>query len=106
NFPTVSSVTPWITSATMSLSNQTPVTVSSSSFTYTLPAMSVVTFVGQGIANAPSVTTTVGLTNSSNPSTYGNAVTFTATVQTNSVGVGGISGETVTFYDGVTSLGT
>jgi len=102
NFPTVSSVTPWITSATMSLSNQTPVTVSGSSFTYTLPALSVVTFVGQ---TAP-VTTTVGLTTSSNPSTYGNAVTFTATVRTNGVAVGGISGETVTFYDGGTLLGT
>jgi len=53
NFPTVSSVTPWITSATMSLSNQTPVAVSGSSFTYTLPAMSVVTFVGPGSTNPP-----------------------------------------------------
>jgi len=106
NFPTVSSVTPWITSATMSLSNQTPVTVSGSSFTYTLPALSVVTFVGQGVPNSAPVTTTVGLTASSNPSTYGNAVTFTATVRTNGVAVGGISGETVTFYDGGTQLGT
>jgi glucuronoarabinoxylan endo-1,4-beta-xylanase len=48
NFPAVSSVTPWITSATLSLSNQTPVAVSGSSFTYTLPAQSVVTFAGQG----------------------------------------------------------
>jgi hypothetical protein len=47
NFPAVSSVTPWITSATLSLSNQTPVAVSGSSFTYTLPAQSVVTFAGQ-----------------------------------------------------------
>jgi len=101
NFPTVSSVTPWITSATMSLSNQTPVTVNNASFTYTLPALSVVTFVGQA-----AVTTTVGLITSSNPSTYGNAVTFTATVRTNGVAVGGISGETVTFYDGGTQLGT
>jgi glucuronoarabinoxylan endo-1,4-beta-xylanase len=103
NFPTVSSVTPWITSATLSLSNQTPVTVNNASFTYTLPALSVVTFVGQA---AVPVTTTVGLTTSSNPSTYGNAVTFTATVRTNGVAVGGISGETVTFYDGAVPLGT
>jgi O-glycosyl hydrolase len=41
---TVTSVTPWITSATMSLSNQPSVAVSGSSFTYTLPALSVVTF--------------------------------------------------------------
>lgn len=47
NFPIVTSVTPWITSATLSLSSQTPISVSGSSFTYTLPAQSVVTFVGQ-----------------------------------------------------------
>jgi O-glycosyl hydrolase len=42
------SVTPWITSATLSLAPQTPVNVVNSSFTYDVPAMSVVTFVGQG----------------------------------------------------------
>jgi autotransporter-associated beta strand protein len=52
------------------------------------------------------VTTTVGLNASSNPSTYGNPVTFTATVRTNGVAVGGISGETVSFYDGAVLLGT
>ncbi|MGH7976084.1 MAG: carbohydrate binding domain-containing protein [Limisphaerales bacterium] len=46
---TAASVTPWITSATMSLSNQTAVAVVNSSFTYNVPAMSVVTFVGQGV---------------------------------------------------------
>ena len=56
NFPAVSSVTPWMTSATLSLSNQTPVAVSSSSFTYTLPAQSVVTFVGQGYVAPASIT--------------------------------------------------
>jgi len=102
NFPAVGSATPWITSSNLSLASQTPVTVSSAAFTYTLPALSVVTFVGQSAL----LTTTVGLTSSSNPSTYGNTVTFTATVRTNGVAVGGISGETVTFYDGGTSLGT
>ncbi len=54
NFPgTVSSVAPWITSAAMSLSNQPPVTVSGSSFSYTLPALSVVTLVGQAVASQP-----------------------------------------------------
>ena len=47
NFPAVSSVTPWITSSTMSLSNQAPISVSDSSFTYSLPSLSVVTFVGR-----------------------------------------------------------
>jgi glucuronoarabinoxylan endo-1,4-beta-xylanase len=50
NFPgVVSSVTPWITSATNSLANLVPVSVSGSSFTYLLPAQSVVTFVGQSV---------------------------------------------------------
>ena len=44
---TAATVTPWITSGTLSLSNQAAVAVMNSSFTYTLPAISVVTFVGQ-----------------------------------------------------------
>ncbi len=47
NFTAVS-VTPWITSASLSLEPQPPVTVSNSSFAYRVPALSVVTFVGQG----------------------------------------------------------
>jgi glucuronoarabinoxylan endo-1,4-beta-xylanase len=47
NVTGVTSVTPWITSATMSLAVQTPLTVSGSSFTYTMPAMSIVTFAGK-----------------------------------------------------------
>jgi glucuronoarabinoxylan endo-1,4-beta-xylanase len=52
NFATAS-VTPWITSATLSLSPQSATNVTGSSFTYTIPAMSVVTFVGQQTAIAP-----------------------------------------------------
>jgi glucuronoarabinoxylan endo-1,4-beta-xylanase len=48
NFPALSSVTPWITSSSLSLSNQPAIGVSNSAFTYALPALSVVTFVGQG----------------------------------------------------------
>ncbi|MGA2178276.1 MAG: hypothetical protein ABSH15_01645 [Verrucomicrobiota bacterium] len=47
NFTNSSSVTPWITSSNLSLAGQTPVAVTGSSFIYTLPALSVVTFVGQ-----------------------------------------------------------
>jgi glucuronoarabinoxylan endo-1,4-beta-xylanase len=105
NVTGVSTVTPWMTTATMSLSNQTPVAVSGSTFSYTLPALSIVTFVGQ--ANpAPAAPTTLMLVSGSNPSTYGDAVNFTATVQTNTVAVGGVVGETVTFYNGATQLGT
>ena len=53
------SVTPWMTTSNLSLASQTPVTVSGSSFTYTLPAMSVVTFVGQGITNPPNTPPTL-----------------------------------------------
>jgi len=47
NVSGVSNVTPWITSASSSLAMQSAVSVSNSSFTYTIPAQSVVTFVGQ-----------------------------------------------------------
>ena len=56
NFTAVS-VMPWITSSTLSLAQQTAVTVTNSSFTYTIPAMSVVTFAGQ--ATSPNTPPTV-----------------------------------------------
>jgi glucuronoarabinoxylan endo-1,4-beta-xylanase len=54
---TAASVTPWITSSTLSLAQQTAVNVTNSSFTYTVPAMSVVTFAGQ--ASPPNTAPTV-----------------------------------------------
>jgi len=48
NSPTFSSVTPTITSASLSLATQSSVPVSSNSFTYTLPADSITTFVCGG----------------------------------------------------------
>ncbi len=42
--PAVTSLNQWVTSATLSLASQPPVAVSSSSFTYGIPAYSVVTF--------------------------------------------------------------
>jgi glucuronoarabinoxylan endo-1,4-beta-xylanase len=64
---TAASVTPWITSSALSLAQQTAVNVTNSSFTYTVPAMSVVTFVGQGntppiIAPVSNLTVNVGVT--------------------------------------------
>ncbi len=53
NFPAVSSVTPWITSGSLSLASQPPVPVANSSFSYLLPAFSVVTFVGRDNASTP-----------------------------------------------------
>jgi glucuronoarabinoxylan endo-1,4-beta-xylanase len=52
NFTAVS-VTPWLTSSSASLAVQTSVLITNSTFTYQLPAMSVVTFVGQqALSNA------------------------------------------------------
>ncbi|HLX68396.1 MAG TPA: hypothetical protein VKV04_02105 [Verrucomicrobiae bacterium] len=47
------SVTPWITSASQLLANQTPVAVNHGRFTFTLPPQSVVTFVGQLVVVSP-----------------------------------------------------
>ena len=44
----VTTVIPWITSASLSLASQTAVSVSGSAFTYSLPASSITTFQGQG----------------------------------------------------------
>ena len=56
NFSTVSELTPWITSDSLSLASQPVVTVTSKAvFTYTLPAMSVVTFVGHNVVNSAPV---------------------------------------------------
>jgi glucuronoarabinoxylan endo-1,4-beta-xylanase len=51
NVTRISSVTPWLTTATLSLASQAAVAVTNSGFSYTLPALSIVTFVGQ--ANPP-----------------------------------------------------
>jgi hypothetical protein len=51
--------------------------------------------------------TAIAITNSSiNPSTTAQAVTFSATMTSPTASVAGAAGETVTFMDGVTSLGT
>lgn len=47
NLDGVASVTPWITSPDLSLAAQSSVPLAGASFTYALPALSVVTFVGQ-----------------------------------------------------------
>jgi glucuronoarabinoxylan endo-1,4-beta-xylanase len=59
NFLTSGSVTPWVTSATMSLSNQPPISVTGSAFTYTLAPQTIVTFVGLAEPSAPPVLTRV-----------------------------------------------
>jgi glucuronoarabinoxylan endo-1,4-beta-xylanase len=57
--PSFPSLNPWVTSATLSLSQQAPVNVTGGSFTYTLPAWSVVTF-----TSAPAPTPLIVLTGS------------------------------------------
>ena len=48
---TASSVTPWLTTATLSLAKQVALSVADSSFTYEMPAMSLMTFVGQAVVS-------------------------------------------------------
>jgi autotransporter-associated beta strand protein len=60
-------------------------------------------FTGSGMLNVDgATTTTIALTAGSNPSTYGDSLTFTATVS----GTGGIPTGDVTFKDGAITLGT
>ncbi len=63
NFTAAAPLTPWITSATLSLSNQPAVAAANASFTYTIPAMSVATFVGS--ADLPP--TNISLSNAAVP---------------------------------------
>ena len=48
---TATFVTPWITSSNLSLAVQTPVAVTGSTFSYVVPGMSVITFVGTALTN-------------------------------------------------------
>ncbi|HLX97047.1 MAG TPA: carbohydrate binding domain-containing protein, partial [Verrucomicrobiae bacterium] len=57
---TAASVTPWITSASLSLAPQTPVPLTNASFTYDVPALSVVTFVGQEVVGQSNTPPTIG----------------------------------------------
>jgi glucuronoarabinoxylan endo-1,4-beta-xylanase len=57
NAPTFTSVTPYITSASLSLSAQPTVTLSANAFTYTLPPESVTTFVGSSSMQPPTALT-------------------------------------------------
>ncbi len=97
---TASSVTPWITSDTLSLSSQAPVGVTNSAFTYVLPPLSVVTFVGQAAVGNP-VATTCTLGASPNGAPLFTPVTFTSRVSPAPPDF-----EAVVFLDGATVIGT
>lgn len=56
----VTNVTPWMTTSNFSLTNLPPVAVANSNFTYTLPALSIVTFVGHSGTNTPPVFAAIG----------------------------------------------
>jgi hypothetical protein len=45
NSPVVTNMTPWVTSVSLSLANQAPITVANGSFTYALPPLTVISFV-------------------------------------------------------------
>ena len=48
---TGSSVSPWLTTAALSMARQSAISVANSSFTYEMPAMSLVTFTGQAVVS-------------------------------------------------------
>ena len=50
---TATTVTPWITASNQSLAVQPPVTITGSTFSYVIPAMSVVTFAGTALPTTP-----------------------------------------------------
>jgi O-glycosyl hydrolase len=77
NVTAATSVTPWITSASLNLASQTAVAVTNSTFTYTLPAQSIVTFVGQAATNF--VTNVASFTASPTNGVAPLTVTFTDT---------------------------
>jgi hypothetical protein len=56
--------------------------------------------------NKRDTATSVSLTGGTNPSTYGDLLTFTATVSGTGAGAGNPSGGSVEFFDGLASLGT
>jgi glucuronoarabinoxylan endo-1,4-beta-xylanase len=64
NAPTFTTLTPVITSATQNLATLSNVSVSSQSFTYTLPAQSIITFAGTG-SGSTTYSLTVTATNGS-----------------------------------------
>ncbi|HEV2437051.1 MAG TPA: hypothetical protein VG077_13730 [Verrucomicrobiae bacterium] len=74
---TASSITPWITSSNFSLANQSSLTVTNASFTYVLPGMSVVTFVGQNYVAPSRITIS---SDSYDPSAHAFVLTWNSTV--------------------------
>ena len=62
NGPNFTSVTPWITSASLSLAQQSAISVSANSFTSTLAASSVTTFVGSVKSTPPAPPTKLSAT--------------------------------------------
>jgi glucuronoarabinoxylan endo-1,4-beta-xylanase len=55
NFPEASVLTPWITTSNLSLAPQSSIAVTNSSFTYMLPALSIVTFAGMATNYPPTL---------------------------------------------------
>ena len=103
NGVTLATLTPWITSATKSLEQQTPVAVTNGAFTFNLPAQSVVTFASTFVVANPPVITTQPV---SQTVIAGNSVTFSAVAngaptptyqwKKDGVAIGGATGSTYT----------
>ena len=86
-------------STTALLPGAHPLTAQYSGDTYYLPSTT-----ASALAQVVKWASTTALASSLNPSTNGNSVTFTATVQTNGVAAGDVTG-TMVFKSGATTLG-
>lgn len=75
-----SSVTPWVTSSTLSLAQQSPVPVSGGNFSYTLPAQSIVSLVGSESTAPPTNTPTATPVPGTATNTPRSMATWTPTV--------------------------
>ncbi|HLH55909.1 MAG TPA: hypothetical protein VKY92_20070 [Verrucomicrobiae bacterium] len=93
NVSGVSAVVPWVTSSNLSLVAQPSVGVTNNAFTYTLPALSIVTFAGQATPPTVAVTRSSGGVTLSWPQSAGpatlleSAALFPASWTTNSTGI-------------------
>jgi hypothetical protein len=84
------------------LATYNPAATSPNFISSTTPSSSIDTNTGNGILTVNKATSTAAVVSSLNPSTYGQPVTFTATV---SPQLAGVPTGTVTFYDSATQIG-
>jgi glucuronoarabinoxylan endo-1,4-beta-xylanase len=103
---TVTAMTPYITSATLSMAQQSNVSLSSNSFSYLLPAYSVTTFVSPSLALAPSCTPVTGTYTAAQTVTCTNPNPGTTVMCYNTTGAPASNGDGATCPGGSTAYTT